>query len=66
MSNVLDVSVLGKVRRVHVERPMTNNKWAARLYVKSKTVSGVLSRNSRGALRFNPIGRHANLVRSDS
>lgn len=64
MSSVVNVSVLGINRKVHIEKEMSSGLYAARTYVKGKTVSGTLQRNSRGALRFTPQGVNASLVRS--
>lgn len=62
MSNVRNVTVNGVKRRVHLEKSLGNNTWAARTYQYGKTVSGFLRKNSSGVLRFTPIGRNASLL----
>lgn len=66
MLNVVNMSVRGQKMNVHVERPVSQNTWAARVYVNSKTVSGFLRKSITGALRFSPIGKNADLLASRS
>lgn len=59
----IEMTVKGVRRNVYVEACTVVNKlWRARIYVGSKVVSGKLTRNKLGVLRFTPIGVNADLV----
>ena len=58
----IDVVVRGVSRSVYLEKQVEPNIWQARTYVKSKTVSGFVRKNTLGALRFTPTGINAGLL----